>query len=72
MVFGSTRSPSSDDAAQQFKKSHTRTNPNKTVSSLFDFKTTASKPQPTDELGDNNQQASVLMVFKDISSTLNW
>ena len=72
---GLTKSPSSDDAEgytpQRFKKGHAHTNPKRTVCSLFDFETTASKPQPPDELGDSNQQASVLTVLKDISTTLN-
>ena len=75
VVRGLTKSPSSDDAEgytpQRFKKGHVRTNPKRTVCSLFDFETTASKPQPLDELGDTNQQASVLTVLKDISTTLN-
>ena len=75
VICGLTKSPSSDDAVeytpQRFKKGHARANPKKTVCSLFDFETAASKPQLTDELGDTNQQASVLMVLKDISTTLN-
>ena len=50
LVCGLTKSPSSDDAEeytpQRFKKGHARTNPKKIVRSLFDFETTASKPQP--------------------------
>ena len=74
VVCNSRKGPSSDDAEytpQRIKKGHTRTSPRKTVCSLFDFETSTSKPQLTDELSDTNEQNPVLAVLKDISKTLN-
>ena len=73
VAYNSRKGPS-DDAEytpQRIKKGHTRTSPRKTVCSLFDFETSTSKPQLTDEPSDTNEQNPVLVVLKDISKTLN-